>query len=151
MIPLHFPAYHFKLKTKENKTYIWDEIRKKYVILIPEEWVRQHTIQYLIRNKGYNPLLMVVERQFTINGLHKRADIVIFDHDMKPFIIIECKAPHIKITQSTFDQIARYNLSLNAQYLMLTNGLQHFYCKMNFRKQTYEFLEDLPGYDQTGD
>lgn len=148
MIPLHFPTYNFKFKNKENKTYIWDDIRKKYILLIPEEWVRQHTIKFLIEEKNYNPLLMVVERQFIINNLHKRADIVVFNHDMKPYIIVECKAPNVKITQSTFDQIARYNLSLNAEYLMLTNGLQHFYCKMNFRKQTYEFLENLPGFEE---
>ena len=143
---LNFPSYSFKIKSKGNKPYIWDIIRKKYILITPEEWVRQHTIQYLITKKGYQALWMSVEKQFTINGLHKRADIVIYGKDLQPHIIVECKAPNIKITQETFDQIARYNLSLKAKYLMLTNGLQHYYCKMNFEKETYVFLEELPNF-----
>ncbi len=141
---LNFPSYPFKIKSKENKPYIWDIIRKKYILITPEEWVRQHTIQFLITKKGYQALWMSVEKQFTINGLHKRADIVIYDKDLQPYIIVECKAPNIKITQESFDQIARYNLSLKAKYLMLTNGLQHYYCEMNFEKETYVFLEEIP-------
>jgi type I site-specific restriction endonuclease len=144
MIPLHFPDYSFKLKNKENKTYIWDEIRKKDILLTPEEWVRQHALKFLIEDKNYHALWMAVEKQFTINGLHKRADIVVYDEHMNPYIIVECKAPTVQITQDTFDQIARYNLALGAKYLMLTNGLQHYYCRMNFDKETYIFLEELP-------
>lgn len=144
MVSLHFPTYSFKIKSKENKPYIWDEIRKKYLLLTPEEWVRQHTVQYLIQEKKYSPDWMAIEKQFTINNIHKRADIVVFNKKMLPYIIVECKAPNVKITQETFDQIARYNLALDAKYLMLTNGLQHFYCQMNFEKKTYIFLEELP-------
>ena len=144
MIPLHFPQYSFKFKNIENKTYIWDEIRKKYILLIPEEWVRQHAVRFLVEDKHYSPNWMAIEKQFTINEGHKRADIVVYNKKMHPYIIVECKAPNVAITQKTFDQIARYNLALQAKYLMLTNGLQHFYCKMNFEKETYVFLEELP-------
>ncbi len=146
MIRLNFPSYTFKTKNIENKPYIWDVVRKKYIIITPEEWVRQHVINYLIEEKRYPPQWMSVERQFTINGQHKRADIVVHNKALLPHIIVECKAPNIKITQETFDQIARYNLSLDASYLMITNGLQHFYCQMDFEKETYVFLQDLPEY-----
>jgi hypothetical protein len=146
MLQLHFPTYDFKFKSSENKTYIWDDIRKKYLLLTPEEWVRQHAVRYLIEEKHYSPVMMAIEKQFSINEIHKRADIVVFNQSMHPYIIVECKAPHIKITQETFDQIARYNLALDAKYLMLTNGLQHFYCQMNFEKKSYIFLEELPSH-----
>ena len=143
MQKLNFPSYLFKVKNRENKRYIWDVIRKKYIQITPEEWVRQHVIHFLIEEKNYKAQWMSVEKQFTVNGQHKRADIVIYDKKLNPYIIVECKAPSVKITQETFDQIARYNLSLNAKYLMLTNGLQHYYCEMDFEKQTYVFLESL--------
>ena len=146
MVALNFPSYSFKIKSIENKSYIWDEIRKKNILLTPEEWVRQHTIQFLKQEKKYPAMWMSIEKQFTINGQHKRADIVIYDKSLHPFIIVECKRPEIKITQQTFDQIARYNLSLDAKYLMLTNGIQHFYCQMDFEKESYVFLEGLPEY-----
>ena len=144
MVALQFPSYSFKTKSKENISYIWDPIRKKNIIITPEEWVRQHAIQFLIQERKYPAQWMAIEKQFTINGQHKRADIVVYNNELHPHIIVECKAPNIKITQETFDQIARYNLSLNAKYLMITNGLQHFYCQMNFEKETYVFLEKLP-------
>jgi len=147
MVVLQFPSYSFKTKSKENISYIWDPIRKKDIIITPEEWVRQHTIQFLIQEKKYPEQWMAIEKQFTINNQHKRADIVVYNHDLQPHIIVECKAPNIKITQETFDQIARYNLSLDAKYLMITNGLQHFYCQMNFEKETYVFLEELPEHE----
>ncbi len=143
---LNFPNYEFKFQRKENLTYIWDEIRKKYLVLTPEEWVRQHVVQYLIHEKKYSPHWMAIEKQFTINDIHKRADIVVFNHQLHPYIIVECKAPNVKITQETFDQIARYNLALDAKYLMITNGLQHFYCQMNFEKKSYVFLTELPEF-----
>ena len=146
MLALNFPTYNFKIKSIENKSYIWDEIRKKHIFITSEEWVRQHAIQFLIQEKKYPAMWMSIEKQFTINGQHKRADIVVYDKSLHPYIIVECKRPEIKITQETFDQIARYNLSLDAKYLMLTNGLQHFYCQMDFEQETYVFLESLPNY-----
>ena len=125
---------------------IFDKLRKKYIVLTPEEWVRQHFVYFLIEEKKYPVTLIALEKQLTINNLKKRSDILIFNADGKPEIIVECKAPSIKITQNTFDQIARYNLKLRANYLILTNGLEHFYCKMDFKNETYIFLKDIPHY-----
>ena len=144
MQQLNLPTYKFRIKSSENKFFIFDIIRKKYVMLTPEEWVRQHFILYLIEEKQYPISLIAVEKKITINKLTKRTDILIFNSDGKPDIIVECKAPSVKITQETFDQIARYNLKLNANYLVTTNGLKHFYCKMNVKNERYDFLEDIP-------
>ncbi|WP_440122215.1 type I restriction enzyme HsdR N-terminal domain-containing protein [Tenacibaculum sp. Ill] len=146
MQKLNLPSYTFKLKSNENKTLIFDNLRKKYMVLTPEEWVRQHFVQWLIQEKNYPVSLIAIEKQLVINNLKKRTDIVIFSSDGHPNIIVECKAPHIKITQDTFDQIARYNLKLNADYLIVTNGLQHFFCMLDKEKETYVFLRDIPEY-----
>ncbi len=146
MQKLNLPTYSFKLKSNENKTLIFDNLRKKDVVLTPEEWVRQHFVQFLIEEKNYPISLIAIEKQLTINNLKKRTDIVIFSSDGHPNIIVECKAPKIKITQATFDQIARYNLKLNAKYLIVTNGLQHFFCMLDKEKETYIFLQDIPSY-----
>jgi hypothetical protein len=146
MIKLNLPTYNFKLKIKENKTLIFDNLRKKYMVLTPEEWVRQNFVSYLIDEKKYPTSLIALEKQLTINNRKKRTDIIIFDKNGQHHIIVECKAPHIKITQSTFDQFARYNLKLKANYLIVTNGLQHFYCKMDFENETYIFLKEIPNY-----
>lgn len=144
MQKLNYPSYTFKLKTNENKTLIFDIVRKKYVTLTPEEWVRQHTIHYLFKEKNYPISLMTVEKQLKIRTLRKRIDIVSYTNDGIPFLIVECKAPSVQISQDTFDQIARYNLKLKAQILMVTNGISHYYCVMNHKKQAYEFLSELP-------
>lgn len=147
MIKLNLPNYKFKLKSSENKTLIFDNLRKKYFVLTPEEWVRQHFVQFLMDEKKYPISLIAIEKQLTINNRKKRTDILIFNTDGNPDIIVECKAPQIKITQATFDQIARYNLKLKANYLIVTNGLEHFYCKMDFEKETYIFLKEIPTYN----
>lgn len=147
MIKLNLPNYKFKLKSSENKTLIFDNFRKKYFVLTPEEWVRQHFVQFLIDEKKYPVSLIAIEKQLTINNRKKRTDILVFNTDGNPDIIVECKAPQIKITQATFDQIARYNLKLKANYLIVTNGLDHFYCKMDFEKETYIFLKEIPTYN----
>ncbi|CAM1367780.1 Restriction endonuclease subunit R (fragment) [Tenacibaculum soleae] len=116
------------------------------MVLTPEEWVRQHFVQYLIDEKKYPVSLIAIEKQLTINNLKKRTDIVIFSSDGMPDIIVECKAPKIKISQDTFDQIARYNLKLNANYLVVTNGLQHYFCKLDKENETYIFLKEIPDY-----
>ena len=146
MQKLNLPSYRFKLKSNENKTLIFDNLRKKDVVLTPEEWVRQHFVQFLIEEKKYPVSLIAIEKQLIINNLKKRTDIVIFSSDGTPNIIVECKAPKIKIAQDTFDQIARYNLKLNANYLVVTNGLQHYFCKLDKEKETYVFLKDIPNY-----
>ena len=146
MQKLNLPSYSFKIKSKENKQFIFDIIRKKYVVLNPEEWVRQHIIHYLTTDKGYPTSLIAVEKQLTINTLIKRFDILVFNTKGLPELVIECKAPSIKIAQETFNQIARYNLTLNAEFLMVTNGLQHYFCKLDHEKETFNFLKDLPNY-----
>ena len=143
---LNLPTYKFRFKNKENKLFIFDILRKKYVSLTPEEWVRQHIVHYLISVKNYPTSLIAIEKKIMIYGLTKRTDILVFNTDGNPFIIVECKAPSVKITQATFDQIAQYNLKLNAQYLIVTNGLEHFYCAMDFKNECYTFLQDIPNY-----
>ncbi|SNR31695.1 type I restriction enzyme HsdR N-terminal domain-containing protein [Lutibacter flavus] len=146
MQQLNLPIYKFRIKSSENKYFIFDIIRKKYVVLTPEEWVRQHFVQYLIEEKNYPISLIAVEKKLTINKLTKRTDILVFTSEGLPHIIVECKAPSIKITQDTFDQIARYNLKLEANYLITTNGLEHFYCKMDTENEQYIFLKNIPNY-----
>ena len=146
MQQLNLPSFSLNIKSKENKQYIFDIIRKKDVVLTPEEWVRQHILHYLIDVKGYPKSIIAVEKQLTINTLKRRFDILIFNKKGLPDVIIECKAPKVKITQATFDQIARYNLKLNANYLMISNGLEHFFCKMDAERKQYVFLKDLPEY-----
>ena len=143
---LNFPKFEYRFKSTENKVSIFDVIRKKFIILQPEEWVRQHCVHYLINNKNYPISFINVEKELTINGLKKRYDIVIFNSDGSIFLIVECKSHSIKIDQTTFDQIARYNLVLNATYLMVTNGLNHYYCEMDMESERYSFLKTIPDY-----
>ncbi|RZL33710.1 MAG: type I restriction enzyme HsdR N-terminal domain-containing protein, partial [Pedobacter sp.] len=124
MLKLNFPPYQFRFKNSENKYAIFDEIRKKFIVLTPEEWVRQHVVHHLIYDKKYPKSWINVEKLIKLNDLIKRYDIVIFNPDGSIFLLVECKAPEVTITQQTFDQIARYNLALKAKYLMVTNGLE---------------------------
>jgi hypothetical protein len=144
MLKLNFPSYTFRFKKEDDTALIFDKIRKKFVVLTPEEWVRQHTIRMLIEEKNLPKSHINVEKQIVLNKLKKRYDIVVFNSDGSIFLIVECKAPHIKTSQTTFDQIAQYNFVLNARYLMVTNGLAHYYCRMDFEEQRYHFLSDLP-------
>ena len=146
MHPLNFPTYKFKIKSTKNKYVIFDIVRKKYVSLTPEEWVRQHIIHFLIEEKKYPISLIAIEKKLTINNLTKRTDILVFNKDGLPDIIVECKASSVNITQNAFDQIARYNLKLNANYLVVSNGLKHYYCKMDLDNEQYIFLENIPNY-----
>lgn len=146
MQKLNFPSYTFRFKSNENKRLIFDEIRKKFVVLLPEEWVRQHCIHYLMQIKKYPKSLINVEKGLYINGLKKRYDIVVYNPDGSIHLIVECKASNIVINQKAFDQIASYNLVLNARYLMVTNGLNHYYCMMDYQAERYHFLKDIPEY-----
>ena len=141
---LNFPTYSFRFKNSENKVSIFDEIRKKFILLTPEEWVRQHVVEFLLNEKKYSKSLINVEKVVKVNGMNKRYDVIVFNSDGSIFLLIECKAPEVKIDQKTFDQIARYNLILNAQYLMVTNGLNHYFCEMDFENEKYTFLKELP-------
>jgi len=143
---LNFPKFSFRFKNSENKLFIFDVIRKKFVVLQPEEWVRQHCVKFLIEEKNYPTSLINVEKELKVNDLRKRYDIVVFNPNGSIHIIVECKSHKIKIDQTTFDQIARYNLTLNASYLMVTNGINHYYCSMDLEEQRYKFLQDIPEY-----
>lgn len=141
---MNFPEnYQFRLKKKEDTLFIFCEIRKKWLQLTPEEWVRQHIVRFLIQNKKINKSAIASEVIVEINGMQKRCDLIVYKKT-KPVLIVECKAPEVNITQKTFDQIARYNMELNADYLMVTNGLTHFYCQMDNENERYIFLRDLP-------
>ncbi|ADY30593.1 MULTISPECIES: type I restriction enzyme HsdR N-terminal domain-containing protein [Cellulophaga] len=148
MQKLNFSTHNFRFKNSENKVYIFDVIRKKFVVLQPEEWVRQHVVHHLIHQKKYPISLINVEKQLVINDLKKRYDVVVFKPNGNINILVECKAPEITITQATFDQIARYNMQLDANYLMVTNGLNHFYCKTNSTEDNYTFLRDIPDFNR---
>jgi hypothetical protein len=144
MLKLNFPDYSFRFKNSENKPLIFDVIRKKFVVLTPEEWVRQHVLLFLITEKQFPISHINVEKQLLLNETKKRYDIVVFNKDGSIHLIVECKAPNIGISQDTFDQIARYNLVTEATYLMVTNGLSHYFCTMDYQQQRYQFLKDLP-------
>ncbi len=147
MLKLNFPNYSFRFKNSENKVSIFDEIRKKFIILTPEEWVRQHVVRFLLEEKKYPKSLINVEKVLMVNGLRKRYDVVVFNPNGTIFILIECKAPEVKISQATFDQIARYNMTMEAEFLMVSNGLNHYFCIMDFENEKYEFLKELPDYE----
>ena len=147
MTPLNLPKYKFKLKEEDNKVFIFDSIRKKYLQLTPEEWVRQNFIQFLIEEKGYPKSMFSIEKGIKVSNTQKRVDIAIFNKDRQIEILVECKAPEVKITQKAFDQIARYNLTLNAKFLIVTNGLSHFYALMDHENKKYIFLRELPAHN----
>jgi len=139
---LNFRPYAFRLRPGE----IFDPARKKFVALNPEEWVRQHAIRFLNEERAYPLSLMAVEVQLEVNKLRKRVDILVYGRDSKPLLIVECKAPTVKISQDTFDQAARYNLALGADYFFITNGLTHFFCRSDKTTASYQFLKELPPY-----
>ncbi len=147
MKKLNFPVYSFRFKNSENKVAIFDEIRKKFILLTPEEWVRQHTVQFLLQDKKFPKSYINVEKLIKINDLSKRYDVVVFQPNGDIYLLIECKAPEVPISQNTFDQIARYNLVLKAKYLMVTNGLNHYFCQMDFENEKYIFLNELPAHE----
>ena len=134
------------MKSDGEKTYIFDVVRKKYLLLTPEEWVRQNFIHYLNKEKKYPLGLMGVEQMVKYNSLKTRADIVMYNTEGKANIIVECKAPDVKIKQDTFNQIAKYNSQLKVKYLMVTNGMNHYCCKMDYESNRITFLEEIPSY-----
>jgi hypothetical protein len=144
--PLNLPPYPFKIVDENGQLTLFDEIRKKTIIITPEEWVRQHYVQYLIRQKHYPKALIKLEGGHRLNGMQKRSDIVVFDSAGEKILMVECKAPSVPIDQKVFDQIARYNIVHKIALLAVTNGLQHYYCTIDFGKQQYKFIEELPDY-----
>jgi len=146
MIKLNLPEYLFKTRIVEAKQEIFDVIRKKYVALTPEEWVRQNVLHYLIYEKKYPALLMAVEKKIQLHRKSKRADIVLYKNSGQAQVIVECKAPDINIKQDSFDQIVRYNMALHVPVLVVTNGLTHYCCRVNYDDMTYQYLETIPDY-----
>lgn len=144
MIKLNFPSFEFKMLVKDEQDWIFDPIRKKYVRLTPEEWVRQHLISYLLETRGVPSGLLGVEKQITINRLSRRFDVCIYGRNGLPLLLGECKAPSIVLGPEVFDQAARYNLVLKASYFIITNGLDLFCCKMDFENKRYIFLDEVP-------
>jgi hypothetical protein len=145
---LNLPVFDLKIRQKEGKQEVFDIIRKKYVSLTKEEWVRQNFIHFLIREKQYPQSLIGVEYTLQLLKQSRRPDIVLFDNNGIPRLIVECKSPEVKISQDTFDQVARYNMSLRVDYLIVTNGIDHYCCLINYKKGKYEFLADIPEYGQ---
>lgn len=143
-IPLNLPPYPFKLRQKESVVFIFDELRRKDLVLTPEEWVRQHFVQFLVIQKKYPKTLIKLEGGLKLNKLQKRTDILVFDKSGETQILVECKATSVKITQDVFEQAARYNMVHKVKYLVVTNGLQHYFCIMDYEKNSYQFLEELP-------
>ncbi len=123
---------------------IFDVVRKRFVALTPEEWVRQHIIHYLLEDKKTSRSLLAVEKMLMLNGLSKRTDIVVYNNQGLPQMIVECKAPSVKITQAVFDQAARYNLTLRVKYLLMTNGTDSYCCEVDWEKESFKFLKELP-------
>jgi len=149
MQKLNLPTYKFKLTINEDgKKLIFDEIRKKYVALTPEEWVRQNFLKYLILEKNYPKSLINVEMQLYLNNTSRRSDIVVFSQKAEPKLIVECKATNIKIDNNVFEQVKEYNIKLQVDFLIVTNGLSHYCCKVDYEKNKCIFLKDIPNYKE---
>ncbi|MEO5674690.1 MAG: type I restriction enzyme HsdR N-terminal domain-containing protein [Chitinophagales bacterium] len=136
--------YEFRIREQDQQRHIFDIIRKRFVTLTPEEWIRQHWLHYLIDVKKYPRSLIAVEMNITLNQLSKRCDVVVYNRHGNPFLIIECKSSDVKISQKVFDQIARYNLKLQVKYLVVSNGADHHCCAIDFENNTFQYLDSLP-------
>lgn len=147
MFTIHFPEFDFKVKTENGKQLIFDNIRKKFVVITPEEWVRQHIIHYLITVKKYPVNFIAVEHAITVNNLQKRCDIVVFNKLFQPKLIVECKQPEISLAQNIFDQAGRYNLTLQVPYLAITNGVDNMVAQIDLQNSNYTFLNNYPEYE----
>jgi hypothetical protein len=143
---LNLPQYSFRIKETSGKKLIFDGFRHRWVALTPEEWVRQHFARYLTDEKHFPPSMVAIERSLRMNQRDFRTDIVLFSKSGKPVVVVECKAPEVKISQQVFDQIVRYNLDLRVSYLIVTNGLTHYCCCFDPSKLTYTFLPEIPDY-----
>jgi len=146
MQKLNLPEYAFRTKTFDGKQMIFDIIRKKFVALTPEEWVRQNFIQYLVNVKKYPESLMAVEKQIYINSKQRRFDLLVYLRNGQPHLIAEFKAPNVKITQDAFDQVVRYNMALKVERVIVSNGLNHFACEINYVENDYSFLSEIPEF-----
>ena len=148
MLSLNLPSFEAKIKTQNEKKYIYDILRKRFIALTPEENVRQHFVHFLLSHKNYPAALMANEVAISLNGTKKRCDTVLYKRDLTPRLVIEYKAPTVEITQAVFDQIARYNIVLRVEYLIVSNGINHYCCKIDYANQKYVFLKDVPSYPE---
>jgi hypothetical protein len=146
MIALNLPVYSFQVKNNQGRMVIFDRLRRRFVALTPEEWVRQHVVEFLISEKGFPAALMANEITLRRNGMNKRCDTVVYNHDSDPLLIAEFKAPEVRINQQTFDQIARYNMILRVSYLLISNGLQHYCCFIDYIDQKITYLPEIPSF-----
>lgn len=145
---LNFPPSAVQLKNKENKPLVFDQIRKKWLRCTPEEWVRIHCLNYLIHTLKYPASWIKVENEIKLYKTRKRFDIMVVNPNRGNLLLVECKAPSVKLDQQVFDQIARYNLEAKSQYMMLTNGMNHYFCTMDYTNQRYHFIKELPNFTQ---
>ncbi len=146
MHELNLPSFPLKIIKREGKRFVFDVFRKRYVVLSPEEWVRQNFLWWLKTHKGFPASLMVVEASLQYNRMPRRADAIVYGHKRKPVMIIECKSAEQKITQDVFDQVARYNFPFGVPYLLVTNGLEHFCCVRDNKAGAWRFLDEIPDY-----
>ena len=147
MLTLNLPQTDLRLEKRGDTMYVFDILRRRYIKVTPEEWVRQHFVHYLIEHLGYPTALMANETRLSIGGKQLRADTVVYDHSLHPRVIIEYKAPTVRLSQKVFDQISTYNMLMHVDYLMVSNGLQHYCCKMDYENQKYLFIENIPCYN----
>jgi type I site-specific restriction endonuclease len=146
MWQLNLPEYNFRIKKQNEKLQIFDSQRKRYVSLTPEEWVRQHFIRFLIETKGYPAAHLAIEKQLNMNGMKKRCDAILYNNEAKPIMVIEFKAPNVPISQATFDQVAVYNAKLKVDFFIISNGIEHYCCRVNSETARYEFFSEIPNH-----
>ncbi len=146
MYALNLPSFDAKIRKTNNGLEIFDPLRRKYVSMTPEEWVRQHFVHYLISEKGYPASLMANEAMIKLNSLTRRCDTVVYNNHLEPLVICEFKKHDIEITQQVFDQVVRYNIVLKVKYLIVSNGMSHYCCKMNYDDMSFDYLQEIPEY-----
>ncbi len=146
MQQLNLPSYEFRIIKENDRFRIFDPVRKRYVSLTPEEWVRQNFLRYLVEEKGYPLALTAVEKRITLNGKNFRFDLVVYRRNGQPFLIAEFKAPEVKITQDAFDQVVRYNMALKVERVVVSNGLQHYVCEIDYQLNRSKYLTEVPNY-----
>ena len=147
MQALNLPQAELKIVRRNGRITVFDKLRRKFVALTPEEWVRQHFVHFLISQKGYPAGVIANEVGITLNGMSRRCDSVVYGSHAEPLMIVEYKAPDVEISQSTFDQISRYNIQLHVEWLVVSNGMRHYCCHIDYEKEEYHFVSDIPPYD----
>lgn len=147
MKKLNLPSFQANIRNKNNRAEIFDEFRKKFVVLTPEEWVRQNFAHFMVNHKLYPRGLVAIEYSFKLQTRLKRVDILVFTKRGKPQLIVECKAAEVNINQKVFDQIARYNMAFKVNYLIVTNGIEHYACKLDYKTLSYQFIQEIPSFE----